>query len=68
MTGVKSFHPDMDHPGVGHDRGGEDAVLVGQFTGIRQLVVKSTGAGIWSNSFCWFCHAVPKFLSDGDTS
>ncbi len=25
-----------------------------------QLVVKSTGAGMSSNSRCWFCHAVPK--------
>ena len=28
--------------------------------GIRQLVVNRTGAGILANSFCWFCHAVPK--------
>ena len=30
------------------------------FGGIRQFVVNSTGAGMFSNSFCWFCHAVPK--------
>ena len=28
--------------------------------GIRQFVVNSTGAGMSANSFCWFCHAVPK--------
>ena len=26
-----------------------------------QLVVNTTGAGMQSNSFCWFCQAVPKF-------
>ena len=24
------------------------------------MVVNSTGAGMSANSFCWFCHAVPK--------
>ena len=28
---------------------------------MRQLVVYRMGAGMPSNSFCWFCQAVPKF-------
>lgn len=28
---------------------------------MRQFVVKRTGAGMFWNSFCWLCHAVPKF-------
>ena len=29
--------------------------------------VKSTGPGMFTNSFCWFCHAVPKWLSGAGT-
>ena len=58
--GGKSLLSSICTISIGHHRGGKYTVGIAGFYGIRQLVVNSTAPGMLSNSFCWFCQAVPK--------